>query len=958
MRHLLSVILMLITTSWCVGQTAKIVPQEILDRIVDNEPNPLPRYLTPAERLIPLPQRSQADLLLLSPPTGEIYTPAEYEQNEGLLISWGSYNDVLTAMTVGITTGDPGAIVYVVVSGASEQASATSTLTAAGADMDQVEFITYTTNTVWIRDYGPRFIFEDNVRAIVNHDYNRPRPLDDAFPPFLGTLWGEEVYDLPLYHGGGNFHLFSNGDAFMSSLILAENPGLSEQDVQNYFSDYLNVDLTIYTGFPSTFDSTRHIDMWMFPVTDNEIIIGEYAPSTGQPYQITEDAVADLVARGYTVYRTPGWNSGGTHYTYTNATVLNDIVFVSRFGGSYTSQDAQALSVFQTAFPDHQVIQVNCSSIIHAAGAMHCIVMHVPAYTSPIPSVKVIAPNGNEQWTVGQEYEVTWVAHDDVAVTSVDLHYSTDGGATFPHEIAVGEEDDGFFLWTIPNTPSAQCRVKVVAHDADANSGEDVSDADFTITLYGPQLIYAFPLDADPGWSIEGQWGFGEPTGSGGDHGGPDPANGHTGPNVYGYNLFGDYGSGIPEYHLTSTALDCTALDNVHLRFWRWLGVEQPTYDHAYVRVSNNGVNWSTVWENTGTVSDTSWILQDFDISGVADNQATVYLRWTMGPTDSSWQYCGWNIDDIEIWAIPPDDDCNLNEIPDYEEIIGGTTDDCNDNGVPDECEIEQGSPAPGGPFFCMVGCDPDCNVNGVPDECDIAEATSQDCNGNGVPDECDVAGGTSPDVNGNGVPDECEVVPAVEAAPPHNARKNRYVSFDPSNSGISVAFQIEITASSQFPDAVGVLGWVGQPGENDVARFVGEPFFSTDWPTVVHVADCEVVPVATYEIRATASGNTFAQPLEVSTIAEPTPKKWADVVGSFLGAQWEPPNGVVNMDDVMAAVQKFQQLPSAPPMSYVDVDDQVPNMVLNMTDIQQIVAGFKGEPYPFHNPVDCPRGD
>jgi hypothetical protein len=29
-----------------------------------------------------------------------------------------------------------------------------------------------------------------------------------------------------------------------------------------------------------------------------------------------------------------------------------------------------------------------------------------------------------------------------------------------------------------------------------------------------------------------------------------------------------------------------------------------------------------------------------------------VYLRWTMGPTDSGWQYCGWNIDDVEIWAI------------------------------------------------------------------------------------------------------------------------------------------------------------------------------------------------------------------------------------------------------------------------------------------------------------------
>ena len=112
---------------------------------------------------------------------------------------------------------------------------------------------------------------------------------------------------------------------------------------------------------------------------------------------------------------------------------------------------------------------------------------------------------------------------------------------------------------------------------------------------------------------------------------------------------------------------------------------------------------------------------------------------------------------------------------------------------------------------------------------------------------------------------------------------------------------------------------------------------------------------MASYEIQATVNGSTFSDPLEIGTIAEPTPKKWADVVGSFSGTQWEPPNGVVNMDDVMAAVQKFRQLPSAPPMSYVDIDGEVPNVILNMTDIQQIVEGFKGEAYPFSNPVDCP---
>ena len=358
------------------AQQAKRVAREYLANIVDDNPNPLPRGLAEFERGLPLP--APAPWTELAPPTGAVSTPPEYAHNEGLLISWGSFNSILTELAVGITTGDPGAIVYILVTGPSQQASATAILQGAGADLGQVEFITYTTNTVWIRDYGPRFISEDGHRAIVDHIYNRPRPLDDAFPDFLSALWGEPQYDLPLVHGGGNFHLFADTEAFMTELVLDENPGLTAQDVIDLYASYQGLALEITPGFPSWYDSTRHIDMWMLPVRDLEVIIGEYSPGDGQPYTITEAMAAELSARGYTLHRTPGWNAGGTHYTYTNAVVFNDLVFISEFAG-YPAQNAAALAVFQAAFPDHQVIPVDSSDIIHSAGAIHCIVMHVPA---------------------------------------------------------------------------------------------------------------------------------------------------------------------------------------------------------------------------------------------------------------------------------------------------------------------------------------------------------------------------------------------------------------------------------------------------------------------------------------------------------------------------------------------------------------------------------------------------
>ncbi len=200
------------------------------------------------------------------------------------------------------------------------------------------------------------------------------------------------------------------------------------------------------------------------------------------------------------------------------------------------------------------------------------------------------------------------------------------------------------------------------------NTTNHIGDAERSVVLAigSPVVQFEWNMDADPGWTCEGNWAWGEPTGGGGEYGESDPDSGYTGTNVYGYNLSGDYSNSMSETHLTSLPLDCSDLFAVEIDFWRWLGVEQPSYDHAYVRVSNDGTNWTTLWENTTEITDTSWQPMSLDISAVAAGQPTVYLRWTMGPTDSGWRYCGWNIDDIQVLAIaaveqfsPGDSNCD-----------------------------------------------------------------------------------------------------------------------------------------------------------------------------------------------------------------------------------------------------------------------------------------------------------
>jgi len=181
----------------------------------------------------------------------------------------------------------------------------------------------------------------------------------------------------------------------------------------------------------------------------------------------------------------------------------------------------------------------------------------------------------------------------------------------------------------------------------------NVATIDLTVVIPPAQLIHAFPLDTNPGWTCQGQWAFGQPAGLGSHN--SDPTTGHTGPNVYGYNLNGDYANwmGATE-HLTTTAIDCTNQVATELRFRRWLGVERVTFDHATVEVSANGANWVKVWENGPTsLSEAAWSLHTLDISAVADGESTVYVRWGMGPTDGSVTYPGWNLDDIQIWGVP-----------------------------------------------------------------------------------------------------------------------------------------------------------------------------------------------------------------------------------------------------------------------------------------------------------------
>ncbi|MBD3298793.1 MAG: S8 family serine peptidase [candidate division Zixibacteria bacterium] len=94
------------------------------------------------------------------------------------------------------------------------------------------------------------------------------------------------------------------------------------------------------------------------------------------------------------------------------------------------------------------------------------------------PDVTVIQPNGGEVLYIGQEYDVTWDATDNVGIDSSIVDYSVDSGINWTR-IASLTGNPGVYTWTVTGPPSDQCRMRVTCYDGEGMAGDDMSDEDF-----------------------------------------------------------------------------------------------------------------------------------------------------------------------------------------------------------------------------------------------------------------------------------------------------------------------------------------------------------------------------------------------------------------------------------------------------------------------------------------------
>lgn len=459
---------------------------------------PLPRVreggtpYDPQQSLVP--RTIQRPAALTVPGTGSISSPAEYEPVHGVLFRYSttSFASVVRDCVVALTS-DPAydEIAYVVVSSAAQQDAATNAFVAGGADMSKVRFFVRPTNSIWMRDYGPHFVWQDGALAVVDSHYYPTRPDDNFVPTLLGDLdFGTSTYDMGLYYSGGNFQPGPNRSGFKTALVNVDNPagaGFDPSSIAALFEEFQGIDtLHVLPQLPPSVDGTGHVDMWMYLVDEDTAIVSEFLPgSNATAISITNNAVPFMENLGFEVFRTPAFNVGSTHYTYANAFRVNDRIFIPTYGQgnpAYLDEDAAALASWQAAAgPGVQIVGINCFSIIPAAGAIHCIVKQVPRFTAPLPAAHVSEPRGGDLLVPGEVQAITWIASDtfNAQIPNAELSWSPNDGVTWLPIATVS--NTGRYDWTVPTTFTDRGRVRVVVTASDGDQATAQSSGTFRI---------------------------------------------------------------------------------------------------------------------------------------------------------------------------------------------------------------------------------------------------------------------------------------------------------------------------------------------------------------------------------------------------------------------------------------------------------------------------------------------
>jgi len=395
----------------------------------------LPAYMTEDEKaLMPAYLKSfEKKGFTTPPPHASLRNPAEWEEMQAVAITWRSYQTELTEI---VRFAREECDVYII---CNDSSSVKTSLTVSNVNLSNIYYLQESSNSVWIRDYGPNCMYVNDVDSLFISDwiYNRPRPLDDVVPQVIADYMGIPLYETTvspnaLVHTGGNFCSDGLGTAFSENLVLDENSNLSTAEVDTIMKKFMGIERYVkITNLP--YDGIHHIDMHFKLINEETLLVAEYPTGVADGPQIETNLnyilsnFNSVFGTPYKVIRIPSPPSpsgnypdnGGYYRTYTNSLILNNTVLVPTY---YEQYDTTALRIYREAMPGYNIVGINCNNTIPASGAIHCI-SHELATANPL---LIVHQNHRDTNALVTQYDIDAMIIHKSGIQHADIYYRTD----------------------------------------------------------------------------------------------------------------------------------------------------------------------------------------------------------------------------------------------------------------------------------------------------------------------------------------------------------------------------------------------------------------------------------------------------------------------------------------------------------------------------------------------------
>ena len=249
----------------------------------------------------------------------------------------------------------------------------------------------------WIRDNGPIFVRDENNHvAMVKFKFNAwgnksSFEKDDSVPIVLARHLGMRHYVAPMVLEGGAISVDGEGTLLTTEQCLLHpnrNPSMSREQIETTLAGFLGIRKVVWLAGGVQEDITDgHVD-GVAGFVGSHLVIAAHTKDRSDPnYATLEENLRRLEsatdAKGRSIevvrmiqakprevegiYITPG---------HTNHYIANGGVVVPTYN---VREDAIALQILRSVYPDKAVVGVDCSYIEIGGGAVHCITQQMPA---------------------------------------------------------------------------------------------------------------------------------------------------------------------------------------------------------------------------------------------------------------------------------------------------------------------------------------------------------------------------------------------------------------------------------------------------------------------------------------------------------------------------------------------------------------------------------------------------